>query len=203
MRELVPGLLHWTAVHPKIRIRVSSYLHLPSRAAIDPLLPEEGIEALDLPERRPAIVLLTNRHHLRHSERLAERFGCPIRCSRAGLHEFAGGPDVEPLDPGDVLPGGIQVHEVGAICPDEMALLLPDVDALACADGVVRWPDDASLSFVPDDLLGDDPEAVKDGLAAAYRRLAALPFRHLLLAHGEPVVGEGREQLARFAAARA
>jgi hypothetical protein len=203
MRELVPGLLQWSVIHPHIRKRVSSYLHLGSRAAIDPLLPEEGIEALESDERRPAVVLLTNRHHLRHGARLAERFGCPIRCHRAGLHEFAGGPAVEPFDPGDVLEGGVEVHGVGAICPDEAALHLPDVEALACADGVVRWEWDDPLGFVPDYLLGDDPEGVKDGLAAAYGRLTRLPFRHLLLAHGEPITGTGRDALRRFAAGRA
>lgn len=197
MEEIAPGLWHWTAVHPRIQIRVSSYLHEPSGTALDPLVPEEGIEALR--DRPPRAVVLTNRHHLRHGVELGEEFGCSIHVPRAGLHEFEDGPEVEAYEPGDTLAGGIEVHEVGAICPDEMALLLPDVAALACADGVVRIPDDGDLGFVPDDLIGDDPEGVKEGLRAAYRELARLDFRHLLLAHGNPVVGDGREQLARFA----
>ncbi len=43
---------------------------------------------------------------------------------------------------------------------------------------------------MPDDLIGDDPEPVKDGLRSAYARLAdELAPENLLLAHGEPVVG--------------
>ena len=45
----------------------------------------------------------------------------------------------------------------------------------------------------------DAPEETKDGLRSAYRSLAALDFRHLLLAHGEPFVADGREALAAFA----
>jgi hypothetical protein len=47
----------------------------------------------------------------------------------------------------------------------------------------------------------DAPEQTKEGLRAAYRALAEeLDFEHLLLAHGEPFVGDGREALRAFAA---
>ena len=117
---------------------------------------------------------------------------------RAGLHEFADDRPVEPFDVGDELPGGLVVHEVGAICPDEVALHITEHEALAVADGAVRWEPGGPLVFVPDSLL-DDPEETKERLRAAYRRLAELEFRHLLLAHGEPFVGDGRDVLAAFA----
>ena len=42
----------------------------------------------------------------------------------------------------------------------------------------------------------DDPEQTKEGLRAAYRRLLdELEFEHLLLAHGDPVVGSAQEEL--------
>ncbi len=44
----------------------------------------------------------------------------------------------------------------------------------------------------------DEPEQTKEGLREAYRGLAELDFRHLLLAHGDPFVGDGREALAAF-----
>ena len=59
------------------------------------------------------------------------------------------------------------------------------------------------LGFFPDHLLGDDPEAEKQRLRDGFAALAAeLDFDHLLFAHGTPIVGDGREQLRRFAAAR-
>jgi hypothetical protein len=44
----------------------------------------------------------------------------------------------------------------------------------------------------------DEPEQTKAGLRDAYRRLLELDFEHLLLAHGEPVIGNGKKALAAF-----
>jgi glyoxylase-like metal-dependent hydrolase (beta-lactamase superfamily II) len=88
------------------------------------------------------------------------------------------------------------VYEVDAICPDETALHIPAHRALACADGVVQWGS-PELTFVPDFLM-DDPEQTKAGLRAAYRRLLELDFDTLLLAHGEPLAGDGKRALREF-----
>ena len=194
MREIVPGLFHWTAFHPTIRRQVSSYFAADAGALIDPLLPEGGVDAVrEVGE--PRVVLLTNRHHLRD----APRFGVPIRCHEAGLHEFAGSDvEVEGFAWGDEVAPGVHALEVAAICDEESALRLEGADALAFADGLVNY---GGVGFVPDSLLGDDPEEVKRGLRAAYRRIEAEhPAENLLFAHGEPIVGGGREALARFLA---
>ena len=99
---------------------------------------------------------------------------------------------------GDVLPGGIESFEVGAICPDETALHIATAEgALAIADGIVR-DGDGSLAFVADELLGEEPAEVKQGLRAAYARLLGLEFDHLLFAHGEPWLGGGKVALRAF-----
>jgi hypothetical protein len=195
--EIAPGLWHWAAPHPQIKIRVHSY-YLPREGVlIDPIEPEDGLDWF-AEHGSPDHVLLTNRHHYRSSGEFAERFGVTVHCVREGLHEF--GPDraVEPFAFGDELPGGIVAHEVGAICPDETALHIPAYEALALADGAVRWESGAPLAFVPDAYM-DAPERTKEGLREAYSGLAELEFRHLLLAHGEPFVADGREALAAFA----
>jgi hypothetical protein len=197
MESVAPGIWHWSAVHPRIGIRVHSYYLAAERVVLDPIAPEEGLEWF-AEHGPPTDVLLTNRHHYRASGEFAERFGATVRCSRPGLYEFADGRAVEPFDFGDELPGGIVVHEVGVICPDETALHIPALRALALADGAVRWEEGGQLRFVPDGFM-DEPERTKLGLRAAYSRLAELDFDHLLLAHGEPFVGDGREALAAFA----
>jgi hypothetical protein len=198
MNELVPGVMHWSAMHPRIHSRVHSAFHVPSGTLIDPMAPEEGLGWFE--SHPPERILLTNRHHLRDSEQFVEAFGCSIHCHPAGLHEFeAGGPGVEPMETGDTPAPGITVLEVGAITPEEVAL---HIDArpgvLAFADGVIRGRD-GRLHFVPDSLLGDDPEEVKRGLRAALRRLLEeQEFDALLLAHGEPAAEGGRAELAAF-----
>ena len=197
MQEIAPGLWHWTARHERIQIEVSSYYLLAERVLIDPLLPPgDGMGWLE-EHGPPAHVLMSNRHHDRDAWRLHERFGCAVHCIRNGLHELEGRGPVEPFDFGDELPGGVIAHEVGAICLDETALQIPAHHALACADGVVRWPGEEALAFVPDNLM-DEPEQTKTGLREAYRRLLELDFDALLLAHGEPLASGGKEALRRF-----
>ena len=197
MEEIAPGIWHWTALHPRIKIEVSSYYLPAERVLIDPIAPSEGLDWFDEHEP-PTDVLLTNRHHYRSSAQFAERFGVTVHCVREGMHEFTEAEAVVPFDVGDELPGGVIAHAVGAICPDETALHIPARDALALADGAVRWEPGGPLVFVPDRYM-DEPARTKEGLCDVYRRLAKLEFQHLLLAHGEPFVGTGREVLAAFA----
>ena len=198
MRELAKGLWHWTARHEHIGTEVSSYYLSSERVLIDPMIPAEGLEWFrehGVPEH----VLLTNRHHDRHSWRLREEFGCAVHCARNGIYELDGRGTVEPFDFGEELPGGAIVYEVDAICPDETALHFPRYRALACADGVVRSGRDDRLGFVPERYM-DDPEQTKRDLRSAYARMLKLDFDLLLLAHGNPVVGGAKGALQTFAA---
>ncbi len=199
MLEILPGVWQWTALHERIRLEVSSY-RLADGTLIDPMLPTDGV-AWFAEHGPPGAILLTNRHHYRHSGDFVAAFGCSVHCHRAGLHEFTHGEVVEPFEFGDALPGGTIAHEIGAICPEETALLIPAARAVAIADGIVRFgAPDAPLAFVPDFLLGDEPEPVKAGLLAAFGRLLdEAEFDHLLLAHGGPVI-DGRAELERFVA---
>jgi len=197
IREVLPGVYHWTAIHPRIRLPVDSYYIEHARVLVDPMVPREGLDWLTRRET-PKQIVLTNRHHLRDSERYADAFGCPIRCSDAGLHEFEHGPKVEGFEFGSELAPGITAHQVGAICPDDTALhIQAEGGAIAFADGLTR-PRGGRLAFMPGFLLGDDPSRVRAGLRDSLRRLVDLDFDNLLFAHGEPLIGGGRAALREF-----
>jgi hypothetical protein len=187
--EIAPGVLHWTAMHPNIKMDVSSYFLTGSATLVDPLNP--GGEDLE-PER----IVLTTRHHLRS----CTDYDCPILCHRSGLHEFEGGPEVQGFEWGDELAPGVTAVEVDAISPDETGLLIEAGDGcLTIGDAVMHYED--PLHFVPDQYLvdeGDDPEPVKVAIKEAFGRLLDLPFDTLLFAHGTPIVGGGKEALRRF-----
>jgi hypothetical protein len=198
MKEILPGIFHWTVTHPKIKIEVSSYYLVEEAVLIDPLMPTEGRKWFD---KSPEHVLLTNRHHYRDAGEFEREFGCVVWCVESGLHEFTKGEKVRPFRFGETLPGGIAALEMGSICPDDTALLIPRGDGvLALADGVVRR-DDGPLSFVPDEYMGEDPEGVKSGLRDAILRLLEQRFDHLLLAHGWPWIGGGKQALRDFVGA--
>lgn len=198
--EILPGVVHWTARHPQIGVEVSSYWLPAAGVLIDPLVPlEGGLDWFAAQPVAPVAIVLSNRHHSRESERFVERFGCSVLAPRSGMHEFAGRSlSPTPYDPGQQLPGGLIVHEIGSLCPDDMALHLPAARAVWFADGVVLGgPGGAAqrLGFVPDSLM-DDPPGTKRGLLAAIERLLAeVEFEHVLCAHGGPLLDSGRTEL--------
>ena len=196
MDEILPGIYHWTAVHPHIRTKVSSYWLDDAGVLIDPLAPPDvGIEWFADRPVPPSAIVLSNRHHYRHSGELAARYGCSVLCVSAGMHEFTHGEPVSAFEPGETLAGGLLAFKIGAICPDEMALYLASARAIWFADGLVRGGPHGELGFVPDSLM-DDPPGTKRGLLESFERaLRELDFENVLLAHGGPVIGDGRAQL--------
>jgi hypothetical protein len=198
MDELIDGVFHWKARHPKIKVEVGCHFVAGSGTLIDPLLPAEGIEWFD--DRSVRQVVLSNRHHLRHSQDFAERFDCPIRCHESGLREFEGGPRVEGFSFGERLSQDIMAVEMDAICPDDTVLRIEaGGGALLFADSLIHYGD---VGFVPDHLIGDQPERVKGEIRERCAILAEEEeFEHLLFAHGDPLLSGGREALRAVAAA--
>ena len=196
MQELLPGLYHWYATHPGHGSQVSCHFAAASGTVFDPLLPDEGIEWFD--DHRPQRIVLSTRHHLRHSERIAERFGCPILAHEAGLHEFEDGPEVEGFAFGDRIADDVIALTMDAISPDDTVLRIEAAEgALLFADSIVNQ---GEIGFVSDRLIGDEPEEVKTKIVERAAALLDEEFDHLLFAHGDPVIGDGKAQLRAFCA---
>ena len=194
MKEIFPGVHHWTAVRDTIGVRVSSYWVQPAGIVIDPLVPDEGLDAFDGLQQ----VVLTTGLHSRHAQRFADAFSIPIRAPREAADRIGDRLAFDPYGDGERIADAVEAVHIGALCPDEYALHIAVGDgAVALADAVDHGSEE--LRFFSDDLLGDDPETVKDGLRAGLRRLLERDFRHVLFAHGDPIVGDGRERLERFA----
>ena len=199
MKEILPGVYHWMADHPKLGFPVSSYFVAESGTVLDPMIPPDvGLDWFDK-EHQVQALALTNRHHDREAAAYCERFGvAPVLVPESGLHEFEGKDlEVRGYVPGEEIITGIVVHEVGAICPDDMALEIRSAGALAMADGLVHFED--GVRFVRDSYM-DNPEQTKRELAASLEELLDVDFDTLLFAHGEPIVGGGKQALRDFLA---
>src|SRR5579875_1126791 len=202
MNEILPGIWHWTTPNANIGgTLVSSYWLDEPGVFIDPLLPEDaGIAWFESRPTQPQAVVLSNRHHYRDSGKICERFGCRVYVPNAGLHQFTDGQPVVGYVPGDQLPAGLQAVVIGSLSPDEDGLLLESASALWVGDTIVRSPTDPAgrIGWVSDSLM-DDPEQTKDGLLQAFSEvLADHEFESLLLAHGLPLIGNGRSELAHL-----
>ena len=199
MREILPGLYHWRIYNPYIKDKVDSYLALlDPPVLIDPMEPSEGIDVFKQ-FSRPGHIYLTNRLHDRHCQRYIDTYGTTVWGHHAGLHEFQDGSlAVTAFDHGDDLPGGVKAVEVGVLCPEETAFHLPiGGGVLAIGDALVRW--EGKIGFVPDFLLGDDPSAIKAGIRDKFLQICnQLDFDHLLFAHGDPLVGDGKLALLQY-----
>ena len=199
MNEIIPGLYHWTAKHPRIGIEVSSYFIQDSGTVLDPMVPPDAGLGWFEGGRAPQGIALTNRHHDREAAAFCSAFALgPVLVPESGLHEFEGKSlEVRGYAIGEEIAPGIVCHEVGAICPDDMALEIRSAGALAIADGLVHYQGD--VRFVPDDLM-DDPPGTKRGLVASFEQLLDVDFDTLLFAHGVPLVGNGKKALREFLA---
>ena len=191
MEEIIDGVFHWKAIHPRTESEVGCHFVAGSGTAIDPLLPDEGIEWFD--GRGLQRVVLSARHHLRHAPLLAERFGCPILCHETGLYEFEDGPEVDGFTFGDRLAADVAALEMDSISPDDTVLRIESGGgALLFADSLIHY---GAVGFVSDRLIGEDPEEVKRRIRERCDALLAEKFEHLLFAHGDPLLGGGREAL--------
>jgi hypothetical protein len=190
MKELAPGLCRWTAPHPAWRpdpqpespadwpedVGCVLYAAAERVVLIDPLVPAALWPALD--ERiagRPVAVLTTLRFHRRSRQAVTERYG--------GERVRHDGP----------MPAGVQAVPIEGF--DETMYWLPGPRALVPGDrllgdgaGGLRMCPASWLQYLPDDDLGQ--------LRAALRPLLDLPVEHVLVSHGEPVLGDGRIAIA-------
>jgi hypothetical protein len=191
MEEVIDGVFHWKARHPRTESEVDCHFVTASGTAIDPLLPDEGIEWFE--GRGVQRVVLSTRHHLRHAPQLAERFDCPILCHEAGLYEFDDGPEVDGFAFGERLADDVVALEMDSISPDDTVLQIESGGgALLFADSLIHH---GAVGFVSDRLIGDEPEEVKRRIRERCDALLTEKFEHLLFAHGDPLLGSGREAL--------
>ena len=213
--ELRPGLWRWTALHPDWtpedggpegwEQEGSSYMYEADGELVvfDPLVPADGTSDAerfwsafdsDVERNGPPHVLLTIFWHARSSQALLDRY----EGARVWVHEPAAA-DVreratvtDTFAAGDVLPGGIEAKQ--SVRSGEILFWIPEHRALVAGD-VLLGTSDGGIRVCPDSWLGErtNPEELREEL----RRLLDLRVERVLLTHGEPVVENAPEALAR------
>jgi glyoxylase-like metal-dependent hydrolase (beta-lactamase superfamily II) len=189
MEQVAPGLRRWTAWHDHWEEQVGS-------VAVDT---DDGLVLID-PIDPPAE--LGRAEHVLYTVYWHARDGASLRSGRV----WSGARSVRPLAnrgievtdvaaPDAALPGGIQVlatpraSEVVYWLPEQRALVVGDI---LLGAGARPRATDAPLRLCPERWLG---KATHADLRRSLRPLLDLPVEHVLVSHGEPVVGGGKRAL--------
>ena len=182
MDEIAPGLWRWTGQHPDWSPAEEwpqevgcVYFEAPDAVVLlDPLIPPEDrerfLEALDRDVGRaakPVVVLLTTDSHARSRDELVERYSAET----------------------DTTPEGVEAVDTGWY--GELSFVLAGPRALVAGDVLVG--DGSGGVRLTDEWLGDDRDTVRQALLPLLDR----PVEHVLVAHGEPVLADGPDALAR------
>lgn len=197
IREIRPGLHRWTAAHPEAEpsptagspgdwgpdVGSVAYEAPDALLLVDPLVPEDRVELheeLDALVHRhglPVAILTTLQFHRRSREALAERYGATTSRAKKTLPQ-----DVETV----VLRGA-----------GETMVWLPKARALVPGDRLLG-DDRGGLRLCPDSWLRYLPSGMRQAeLREALRPLLELPVELVLVSHGEPVLANGRDAIAK------
>jgi hypothetical protein len=207
--EIAPKIWRWTARHPEwhpgeFGAEVASFALEAGDdlLLIDPIVPEDDaepvLELLDgLTKGRTTSSLITIGYHIRSAEDLAKRFGgriygphtCAKRLKDAKLlTDFA--PDTEG-------PAGTRTYGIGKPRRSERPIWIPSHGALAFGDALVTNPD-GELRIWSHDPLDDRVRSFyRDSFAPTLDPLLELPIEHVLVTHGEPILGDGATALKK------
>jgi len=187
MRDVASGLWLWRQPHPAWRAgldwepEVASFAVESRGVAIvlDPLAPPPSARDVwaRLDALAPEAVVVLKPDHVRDVDLFVRWYGARAYGPPLFWRDDVPRTDLEPIRPGDQLPGGLQALDDGrgkmetpVYLPEQRALVF--ADAMTAPGGVLRawgtpWHEQRTLP--------------------ALRSLLALPFEHVLVAHGEPV----------------
>lgn len=200
--EVATGLWRWTGYHDEWRDEVGSVFCETDEGVVlvDPLVPQDETEtfwrALDRDVQRvggAVHVLVTVFWHTRSTASMVERYAAHVwaaTTSRAAVARRSG-TVTDVFRPGDRLPGGIEAFATAR--RTEVVYWISRHGALVPGD-VLLGDDAGGVRMCPESWLPDKtghPE-----LAMSLRPLLELPISHILVSHGEPVIGNGRDALA-------
>jgi hypothetical protein len=189
VRDVAPGLWIWRLEHPEWAPHVGWDPPVTATcvaaggevAVIDPLAPPEGATEVwaRLDAQPPTLVAVLKPDHVRDVDLFVGRYGArafgPYLFWRENIPET----ELEPVEPGTVLPGGLVALYDGR-GRNETPLWLPEQRALVFADALTAPRGELRVWATP---------WHEERVLPALRKLLELPFEHVIVSHGEPVHG--------------
>jgi len=187
LRDVAPGLWIWRVPHPdwspdadwEPRVTSTCVESGGEVAVLDPLAPPEGAAEIweRLDARPPTLAVVLKPDHVRSVDRFVERYGARAYGPSLFWRDDIPATELEPVEPGDELPGGLVALYDGR-GRSETPLWLPEQRALVFADAFTAPGGELRVWSTP-----WHEERALPALSA----LLELPFEHVIVSHGEPV----------------
>jgi len=185
--DVAPGLWIWRVEHPEWReglgweppvtsTVVESGVEVAVMDGIAP--PAEASELWErLDARPPTLAVVLKPDHVRDVDVFVRRFGARAYGPSLFWRENIPETELEPIEPGDELPGGLVALYEGR-GRGETPLWLPEQRALVFADALTERDGELRVWATP---------WHEERVLPALRALLELPFEHVIVSHGEQV----------------
>jgi hypothetical protein len=187
IRDVAPGLWVWRLPHPDWSpeadwepLVTSTCVESAGEVALlDPLAPpEDAVEVWERLDARPAsLVVVLKPDHVRDVDLFTHRFDAPAFGPALFWPDDVPETELEPIEPGSELPGGLVALYDGR-GRNETPLWLPEQRALVFADALTAPGGELRVWATP---------WHEERVLPALEALLDLPFEHVIVSHGEPV----------------
>jgi hypothetical protein len=187
LRDVAKGLWIWRLEHPdwkpgqgwEPRVTSTCVESGGKRLVLDPVAPPAGAadvwERLDA--RPPTAIVVLKPDHVRDVDLFVRRYGVPAFGPRLFFRNDIPETELEWIEPGSQLPGGIVALYDGR-GRNETPLWLPEQRAIVFADALTAPAGELRVWATP---------WHEERALPALRALLELPFEHVIVSHGEPV----------------
>jgi glyoxylase-like metal-dependent hydrolase (beta-lactamase superfamily II) len=187
LRDVTAGLWLWRVAHPDWNPGVDWEPLVTSTcvesngevALLDPLAPPDDADEIwdRLGARPPTLLVVLKPDHVRDVDLFARRYGARAFGPSLFWRDDVPETDLEPIEPGSELPGGLLALYDGR-GRNETPLWLPEQRALVFADALTARAGELRVWSTP---------WHEERALPALRALLELPFEHVIISHGEPV----------------
>ena len=194
LREIVKNLHCWSGFHVQWKVDFDSYALKTADGVvfIDPMKPAatvvKQLEALG----EPIGVFLTSANHNRDADWFRKRYEIQVYAHEKAASDCDTKIDVLVLD-GEKLPGGLRaVHMPGATAGCVAFHAKQSGGIVFIGDSLLNIAGNG-LSLLPAQYVEDSKQMLR-----SLRRLLELDFKNATFAHGEPLIGDAKKQIALF-----
>ncbi|HEY7562678.1 MAG TPA: MBL fold metallo-hydrolase [Gaiellaceae bacterium] len=186
MVDVAPGLWVWRLPHPDWSDDADWEPMVTSTCVesggevvlLDPLAPPDGDPVWErLDADPPTIVVILKPDHIRDVDRFVERYGARGYGPYLFWRHDIPATELEGVEPGDELPGGLVALYDGR-GRNETPVWIPERRTLVFADALTERGGELRVWATP---------WHEERALPALRALLELPFKHVIVAHGEPV----------------